>query len=127
MICARKFNRATIEWTYEQMVRICLAAAIFYHPPERCQLFVNLCSRLLKEEEGLESGTGLREMMKLSESLVVMEKFLFRFDNLERLVGESSSKKAMSQDSRDFLMISKRLAAVVGEDYIEGLVQQKQY
>jgi len=45
----------------------------------------------------------------------------------ERLAGESTSKKAVSQDSRDFLMITRRLAAVVGDDYIEGLVQQKQY
>jgi len=109
------------------MVRICLAAAIFYHTTERCQLFVGLCARLQKEDEGMDASNALKELMKLSESFVVMEKFLFRFDSLERLAGESTSKKAMSQDSRDFLMITRRLAAVVGDDYIEGLVQQKQY
>lgn len=33
----------------------------------------------------------------------------------------------MGQDSRDFLMIARRVSAIVGDDYIEGLVQQKQY
>ena len=37
------------------------------------------------------------------------------------------SKKQMTQDARDFLRICSLLTSVVGEDYIEGLVQQKQY
>ena len=48
LICARKFNRATMEWTYEQMARICLAASIFYHSLERCQTFVGFCAKLQK-------------------------------------------------------------------------------
>lgn len=56
-----------------------------------------------------------------------MDKFIHRFDSLERIAGESASRKPISQESRDFLFICKRVAAVVGEDYIEGLVQQKQY
>jgi hypothetical protein len=65
IICAKKFNRASMEWTYEQMVRICLAAAIFFHPAERCQLFLSLCARLQKEEE-VDSATALRDLMKCS-------------------------------------------------------------
>lgn len=30
--CARKFNKSKVEWTFEQMVRICLASAIFRQP-----------------------------------------------------------------------------------------------
>ena len=56
------------------MVRICLAAAIFYHTTERCQLFVGLCARLQKEDEGMDASNALKELMKLSESFVVMEK-----------------------------------------------------
>jgi hypothetical protein len=56
-----------------------------------------------------------------------MEKFLYKFDSLERIANENTSKKVVNQDTRDFLMISRRIVAVVGEDYIEGLVHQKQY
>jgi hypothetical protein len=56
--------------------------------------------------------------MGMAESLVVMDKFLTRFDFVERINAEQSSNKPMSQDSRDFLITSRCLAAVVGEDYI---------
>ena len=75
----------------------------------------------------MDSSIALKELMKLSESFIVMEKFMYRFESLERIATESSSKRGLTQDSRDFLMIVRRLCAVVGEDYIEGLVQQKQY
>lgn len=65
--------------------------------------------------------------MSLAESVIVMDKFLAKFDYVDRIVAERSSTKPMSQDSRDFLVISRCLAAVVGEDYIEGLIQQKLY
>jgi hypothetical protein len=64
------------------MVRICLAAAIFNHTPERCQFFLNLCSKLQKEEEPLDPSTALKDLMTLSQSFIVMDKFLTRFDSL---------------------------------------------
>ena len=82
LICARKFNKASMEWTFEQMVRICLAATIFYHSTERCQVFLGLCSKLQKDEEVIDSAVALKELMKLSDSLVVMEKFMVRFDSI---------------------------------------------
>ena len=48
------------------MVRICLAATIFYHPVERCQLFVGLCDKLNREDEGMDPSVALKELMKLS-------------------------------------------------------------
>jgi hypothetical protein len=65
--------------------------------------------------------------MDLAGSMIVMEKFLVRFDFIERVIAERSSNKGLTQDIRDFLMISRCLVAVVGEDYIQGLIQQKQY
>ena len=50
-----------------------------------------------------------------------------RFESIERIAGERASRKPMSPDTRDFILICTRLTAVVGEDYIQGLVQQKQY
>jgi len=82
LICARKFNKASMEWTFEQMARICLAATIFYLSTERCQVFLGLCSKLQKDEEVLDSAVALKELMKLSDSLVVMEKFMIRFDSV---------------------------------------------
>ncbi len=40
---------------------------------------------------------------------------------------EGQSKRGYTQESKEFIMISKLLAGCVGVDYIEGLVQQKQY
>jgi len=65
--------------------------------------------------------------MDLAGSIVVMEKFLTKFDFIDRIIAERSSTKGLTQDSRDFLMISRCLVTVVGEDYIQGLIQQKQY
>ena len=42
------------------MVRICLAATIFYHPIERCQIFVGLCAKLQKEDEGIDPSIALK-------------------------------------------------------------------
>ena len=126
-LCAKKFNGSQLEWSFEQMVRICLAAAIFTHSSPQCQQFLELCVKMGEEEHGPEGTQALRELMGLAESVVVMEKFLVKFDYLERVIGERNSKKPLSQDTRDFMLISKLVAAAVGEDYIEGLIQQKQY
>lgn len=53
-------------------------------------------------------------MMALSESIVVMDKFLIKFDNLERVINERNSKKPFSQDTRDFLLITRLVASTVG-------------
>ena len=50
-----------------------------------------------------------------------------RFDFIDRVIAERSSTKGLTQDTRDFLMISRYLVTVVGEDYIQGLIQQKKY
>ena len=60
VICAKKFNKSKMEWTYEQMVRICLAATIYNHTPERCQYFLSLCTRLQKEEAELDPTAALK-------------------------------------------------------------------
>lgn len=59
--------------------------------------------------------------------MVVMERFITRFDFLEKMLSEGQSKRGYSQESKDFMLISRLLAACVGEDFIEGLVHQKQY
>lgn len=46
---------------------------------------------------------------------------------MERLAAEGQSKRSYSQDSKDFMLICRLLVGCVGQDYIEGLVQQKQY
>lgn len=126
VLCARKFNRTRSEWAYEQMLRICLAAAIFKNPINRCEVFLDFTSKLAHEEGALEVGEALRGLMSMSETIVVMERFLSRFDQIERLAVESS-KKTASQDTRDFAQICRYLGCIVGEDYIAGLVHQKQY
>ena len=30
LLCAKKFNRSKSEWTFEQMLRICLAAVVYH-------------------------------------------------------------------------------------------------
>ena len=117
-ICAKKFNMCTMEWTFEQMLRICLAAACFSHSTPQCNQFYQLCLDLQKNEQPMEPAQALKQLMGMAESLVVMDKFLTRFDFVERINAEQSSNKPMSQDSRDFLITSRCLAAVVGEDYI---------
>jgi hypothetical protein len=54
------------------MVRICLAATIFYHPADRCQTYLDLSLKTQKDEEGYDASVALKELMQLSESFVVM-------------------------------------------------------
>ncbi len=46
--CAKKFNRSRSEWTFEQMLRICLAAVIFKYPNEKCELFLSFIDKVLQ-------------------------------------------------------------------------------
>jgi hypothetical protein len=43
-----------------------------------------------------------------------MDKFLARFDYIERVVAEMNSKKPLIQETTDFLLITKWVAAAVG-------------
>lgn len=115
--CARKFNRSRSEWAFEQMLRICLASAIFRHPQERCEKFAELCGRLL-EEDYIEAERALNDLMAMAETMVVMEKFLSKFESLEKIGTEGSSKRGYSQESKDFLAISRLVACCVSMDYI---------
>lgn len=67
--------------------------------------------------------------MTYADTMVVMEKFMSRFDNLERVLSEMSAKKNMTMtgDTREFLTIVKHVVGCIGEDYIAGLVCQKAY
>ena len=46
---------------------------------------------------------------------------------MERLAAEGQSKRSYSQESKDFMVICRLLEGCVGEDYMDGLVQQKHY
>ena len=65
--------------------------------------------------------------MELSEKMVVMERFMGEYTHIDKATAEGTSKRAYTQDSKDFLKISALLSGVVGVDFIEGLVHQKQY
>jgi len=116
-----------MDWTFEQMLRICLGAAYYTHTNQQCQIFYQLCMELQKEEEPLEPNQAIKQLMGLAQSITIMDKFLSKFDYVEKILADKSSKKPLPQETRDFLLISRCVAAVVGEDYIEGLIQQKQY
>lgn len=75
----------------------------------------------------MDEASALRQLMSLSESMVIMERFINRFDSLDRMSIEGQSKRGYSQETKEFILISKLLAGCVSVDYIEGLVQQKQY
>ena len=49
------------------------------------------------------------------------------YNHLDKATAEGTSKRTFTQDSKNFLKISSLLSAVVGVDFIEGLVHQKQY
>jgi len=56
-----------------------------------------------------------------------MERFMSEYNHLDKATAEGTSKRTFTQDSKNFLKISSLLSAVVGVDFIEGLVHQKQY
>jgi hypothetical protein len=57
----------------------------------------------------------------------VMEKFMFKFESLERVVADMNSKRALLNDSKDFINIVRNIVGVVGEDYVYGLIKQKEF
>jgi hypothetical protein len=71
LLCAKKFNRSRSEWAFEQMLRICLAAVIFRYPYDMCEAYLKVVGRLLNEES-VEESAAIRQLMGLSESMVVM-------------------------------------------------------
>lgn len=63
----------------------------------------------------------------MSEGFNVMERFMSKFDSVQRMVGELNSKRSLSQDTKEYINICKNVSGCVGEDYVVGLIQQKEY
>lgn len=100
------------------MVKICLTAAIFKNTVEKSNIFSSLISKFIHEDgetDGQSSTSrSLRELISLSESMVVLEKFITRFENIEKMFFETDSRKLANQDSKEFALISKLILGVVG-------------
>lgn len=56
-----------------------------------------------------------------------MEKFMFKFESLERIISDINSRRALTSDSKEFIEITQRIIGCVGEDYVYGLCQQKEF
>lgn len=65
--------------------------------------------------------------MIFADQYNVMEKFMFKFESLERILADLNSKRALQNDSRDFINITKNMVGIVGEDYVYGLIRQKDF
>jgi hypothetical protein len=65
--------------------------------------------------------------MVISEQYNVMEKFMFKFESLERILSDINSKRTLHNDSKDFINIVRNVVGVVGEDYVYGLIKQKEF
>jgi hypothetical protein len=65
--------------------------------------------------------------MVLSEQYNVMEKFMFKFESLERILSDLNSKRTLHNDSKDFIKIVRNVVGTVSEDYVYGLIKQKEF
>ena len=124
-LCAKKFNSSTNEWVFEQMLRICVASVIYRSQGQQCTSFLALIRR--QDDLQRDNKAALGELMRMASGMVVMERWMHKFDQIERMTSELTSKRGLHPDTRDFMTISKLLEGALGEDYLEGLVSQKQY
>lgn len=52
---------------------------------------------------------------------------MFKFESLEKISADINSRRALSQDNKEFVNVVKNIVGCVGEDYIFGLIQQKDF
>lgn len=48
---------------------------------------------------------------------------MFKFENLERVATEINSRRALSNENKEFVGVLKLVIGLVGEDYLFGLIQ----
>lgn len=52
--------------------------------------------------------------MNLADSMIVMEKFMSKFESLEKVIAEGTSTRGYSHESKEFIAISQLTTSVVG-------------
>ena len=52
---------------------------------------------------------------------------MFKFESLERILADLNSKRTLLNDSKDFINIVRNIVGIVGEDYVYGLIRQKEF
>lgn len=62
----------------------------------------------------------------MSAQYNVMEKFMFKFDSLERIVLDINGKRSIGTDTKEFITILRPIVDLVGEEFIIGLVEQRE-
>jgi len=127
-LCSVKYNKTQNPQTFEQLVKICLTAVIFKHTVEKCAVFQSLIEKMASSgDDGVSADRCLNELMVSAEQFNVMEKFMFKFESLERIVADINGRRTLQNDSKDFINIVKNVVGVVGEDYVFGLIKQKEF
>jgi hypothetical protein len=64
--------------------------------------------------------------MLLSAQINIMEKFMVKYESLERIVTDINGRRAVGNDGKEFMNLVKNIVNVVGEEFLNGLVQQRE-
>jgi hypothetical protein len=50
-----------------------------------------------------------------------------KFESLDRILADLSSKRALQNESKNFINILRNIVGIVGEDYVYGLIRMKDF
>jgi hypothetical protein len=64
--------------------------------------------------------------MRMGEKWNVMERFMFKFESLERVASEINSRRALSNENKEFMEVLRLVLGLVGYEYLFGLIQEKE-
>ncbi len=127
-LAAVKYNRTHDERVFERLVRICLTAVVAKGNVEKGRMLEGLVGKV-GVEKGL-AGDGkeksLAELMALSAQFNVMERFMLRFESLERIAADVNGRRAVGNESKEFISLLKNVVNIVGDEFLYGLVQQRE-
>jgi hypothetical protein len=71
----------------------------------------------------VDVSAAIGDLMRMSDDVTVMERFVFKYEQFERSLFELNLKKRqLGEDSQEFISILRNVINIVGYEYIKGLV-----
>ena len=124
-LASSKYNKTGNGKVFTLMVKLCLTAVVAKNNLEKAKVLESIVEKMIGEEI-LEEEGSLIELMKMGEKMNVMERFMFKFESLERVASEINSRRALSQENKEFMEVLRLVLGLVGDEYLFGLIQEKE-
>lgn len=125
--CAKAFNNTEKSYVFSEMVKIGLTGTITKLSKDKSKAMLKLALKMDEDGDLRSEEESVKKLMDMAKHMVVMEKFILRSEAVEKLHHDIEESRKISSESADYLKILAFVTGDVGLDFLEGLVNQKEY